>query len=399
MAYGFATEACGFRRGRHEGKLTGLAAHGNATLAGAIARHYRLNDDGLVAANFTSWHALEKTIVQICRGHSREEIAASIQAVVEDLILRSVGHWLQRTRAKNLALSGGLFSNVRLNRLLAERLPLDEIFIFPAMGDEGLAVGAALCFLRARDGLPTWLNNRRRLDNLYLGRDHGDRIDAYLRGIARTCHASGNVAELAAELLASGQIGAIYTNRMEYGPRALGARSIIASPTDPAITGELNTRLRRSEFMPFAPYVLAEDAERVFEITSRNRYAARFMTICCEVRPQWRERLAAITHLDNTARPQIVADKDNPLFATILRRFREQTGIPVLINTSFNVHEEPIINRPEECARALLDGRIDFIVTTNAIYSMADADAIIQAKNQAKTRIGDKPGVMARPAS
>src|SRR5262249_13397348 len=123
MAYGFATEACGFRRGRHEGKLTGLAAHGNPTLANAIKRHYRLNENGLIDADFSSWHTMETTIAQICRGHSREEIAASIQAVVEDLILRSVEHWLGRTRSRNLALSGGLFSNVRLNRLLAESLP------------------------------------------------------------------------------------------------------------------------------------------------------------------------------------------------------------------------------------------------------------------------------------
>src|SRR5262249_4072060 len=148
MAYGFATEACGFRRGRHEGKLTGLAAHGKPTLASAISRYYRLGEDGLIAADFASWRAMETTIAQICHGHSREEIAASIQAVVEDLIVRSVGHWLERTRAKNLAVSGGLFSNVRLNRLLAESLPLDEIFVFPAMGDDGLAVGSAICFLR-----------------------------------------------------------------------------------------------------------------------------------------------------------------------------------------------------------------------------------------------------------
>src|SRR5262249_42606927 len=109
--------------------------------------------------------------------------------------------------------------------------------------------------------LDAWLGNRRRLNSLYLGSDHGERIDVYLRGIARTCHDSGNVAELAAELLASGRIGAVYTDRMEYGPRALGARSIIASPVEPSITEELNSRLRRSEFMPFAPYVLAEDAE------------------------------------------------------------------------------------------------------------------------------------------
>jgi carbamoyltransferase len=372
MAYGFATEACGFRRGRHEGKLTGLAAHGSPTLAGAISRHFRLDDDGLVAADFTSWHAMEKTIAQICHGHSREEIAASIQAVVEDLILRSVGHWLERTRSRNLALSGGLFSNVRLNRLLAESLPLDEIFVFPAMGDEGLAVGSALCFLRERDGLDKWLRNRLRLDHVYLGRDYGDGIDTCLKGVAANCPNTDNPVEIAVQLLRSGQIGAIYTGRMEYGPRALGARSIIASPVDPTITDELNRRLSRSEFMPFAPFVLAEDADHVFEITSRNAYTARFMTISCAVRPEWRERIAGVVHVDNTARPQILRDDDNPLFAAILRRFRDQTGIPVLINTSFNVHEEPIVNRSEECAKALIDGRIDFVITAKAVYTMND---------------------------
>jgi carbamoyltransferase len=120
--------------------------------------------------------------------------------------------------------------------------------------------------------------------------------------------------------------------------------------------------------MPFAPYVLEEDAARVFEITSVNRYAARFMTITCGVRPEWRTRIPAVVHVDNTARPQIIRDADNPLFAGILRRFRDRTGIPVLINTSFNVHEEPIVNRPEECRRALIDGRVDFVVTRQAVY-------------------------------
>jgi carbamoyltransferase len=120
--------------------------------------------------------------------------------------------------------------------------------------------------------------------------------------------------------------------------------------------------------MPFAPYVLEEDAERVFEITPVNRYAAHFMTITCAVRPEWRARIPAVLHVDNTARPQIVREADNPLFAGILRRFRDRTGIPVLINTSFNVHEEPIVNRPEECRRALVDGRVDFVVTKQAVY-------------------------------
>ncbi len=151
-------------------------------------------------------------------------------------------------------------------------------------------------------------------------------------------------------------------------PALSGARSIIASPSDAAINDNLNKRLDRSEFMPFAPYVLEEDAERVFEITNVNRYAARFMTITCAVRPEWRERIPAVVHIDGTARPQIVRDEANPLFAAILRRFRDTTGLPVLVNTSFNVHEEPIVNRPQECLKALLDGRVDFVVTKNATY-------------------------------
>jgi carbamoyltransferase len=161
----------------------------------------------------------------------------------------------------------------------------------------------------------------------------------------------------------------------------LGARSIVANPTDPEINDRLNQRLDRSEFMPFAPYVLEEDAERVFEITPVNRYAARFMTITCAVRSEWRARIPAVVHVDNTARPQIIREADNPLFAGILRRFRDRTGIPVLINTSFNVHEEPIVNRPEECRRALIDGRVDFVVTKQAVYV---TDHGVQAARAAK---------------
>jgi carbamoyltransferase len=155
---------------------------------------------------------------------------------------------------------------------------------------------------------------------------------------------------------------------MEFGPRALGARSILASPSNADINDSLNKRLDRSEFMPFAPYVLEEDAARVFDISPLNAYAARFMTITCGVKPEWRSRIPAVVHVDNTARPQIIRDSENPTFAAILREFRQRTGIPVLVNTSFNVHEEPIINRPQECLRALLEDRVDFVVTKSAVY-------------------------------
>jgi carbamoyltransferase len=369
-AYASATAACGFRMFRHEGKLTGLSARGNPLLAEAFARHFRVGEDGLIAAEFKDWHALDRTVRAICSGHDRETIAASIQKVTEDLISRAVGYWLARTGARRLGLAGGLFANVRLNRLLAESHPLDEIFIFPAMGDDGTSIGAGLSFLLARDGIKTWLGQRRRLENVYLGQDFDSRIDACLTRAPAIRRLPGDPVAVATDLIGAGKAGAIYVGRMEFGPRALGARSIIASPSDPAINDTLNQRLDRSEFMPFAPYVLAEDAERVFEITDVNRYAARFMTITCAVRAEWRSRIAAVVHVDGTARPQIIRDEDNPLFAAILRRFRDATGLPVLINTSFNVHEEPIVNRPEECLKALVDGRVDFVVTKQAVYAL-----------------------------
>jgi carbamoyltransferase len=369
-AYGHATAACGFRPFRHEGKLTGLSARGEPSLAPELARYFRAGPDGLVETDFRDWRALERGVRGVFRGHDRETIAASMQKVAEDVIQAVVGHWLRRTGMRRLGLAGGLFANVRLNRLLAESLPLDEIFIYPAMGDDGIAVGNALAFLLHRDGLATWLGQRRRLDEVGFGRDYDGRIDACLGTTAGVRRLPGEPAEAATNLIRAGQAGAIYAGRMEYGPRALGNRSIIASPHDHAINDRLNQRLDRSEFMPFAPYVLEEDADRVFEINAVNRYAARFMTITCAVRPEWRARIPAVVHVDGTARPQIVRDTTHPLFAAILRRFRDATGLPVLINTSFNVHEEPIVNRPDECLKALVDGRVDFVVTRQAVYTI-----------------------------
>ena len=367
-AYGAATIACGFRTLRHEGKLTGLVAYGQPEIADQLSALFRFEDDGQVRTDFKTWHEMYDAVIGICKGHSRETIAASIQKVVEDYTIRSLTFWLDCAKARRVAMAGGLFANVRLNRLIAETLPLDEVFIFPAMGDDGLSVGAALSFLMKRDGLATWLGRRQRLDDVYFGRDFGTRIDDCLGAMPGTRQLDGNPVDAATELVIAGRAGAVFTARMEFGPRALGARSIIASPSDAAINDNLNKRLDRSEFMPFAPYVLEEDAERVFEITPVNRYAARFMTITCAVRPEWLRKIPAVVHVDGTARPQIVREADNPLFAGILRRFRDRTGLPVLINTSFNVHEEPIVNRPEECCKALADGRVDFVVTAKGVY-------------------------------
>jgi carbamoyltransferase len=260
---------------------------------------------------------------------------------------------------------------VKLNRLLAEKLDLDEVFIFPPMGDDGLPAGGVLAYLLQRDGLARWLDNRRPLGNLYLGRDFSELVDEALGQTPSIKEVDEGPVEGAARLLNEGAIGAVFTRGMEYGPRALGARSILANPARRETHDLLNERLERSEFMPFAPVIAHEQASEVFDITPVNLRACRYMTIACDVRAEWRSRIAAVVHVDGSARPQVIARADNPLYYDILQAFERLSGLPVLVNTSFNVHEEPIVNTPAECARALVDGRIDFVATDRALYERA----------------------------
>ncbi|MDR3435666.1 carbamoyltransferase C-terminal domain-containing protein [Telmatospirillum sp.] len=373
--YGLATEALGFRANRHEGKLTGLAGYGQATIADDIARHFSVDDGGLIGSDFASVEAMGLFLRKAIVGQTPEDAAASVQAVLERVMSRSIECLLDRHDVRRLALAGGVFANVRLNRCLAGIGGIDEIFIFPGMGDEGLPIGGALDYLLTRDGLPIWLTNRRRLDDVFWGQAFDQSIDSILEADLGIVRLPGEPAEVAAGLLAQGLAGAIFAGRSEFGPRALGNRSILASPADAAINQRLNARLKRSEFMPFAPCVRAEDAAAVFDITPVNAYACRFMTITTSVREAWKARIPAVVHVDGTARPQIVIPDRQPLYADILRRFKAATGLPVLVNTSFNAHEEPIINRPEECLQALLRDRVDFVVTPLAVYRRACGSA------------------------
>lgn len=368
LAYGFVTEGLGWKMSRHEGKLTGLAAYGEPTLLPEMERHFRLTEDARIEMDFPDWEAMQECFLALAQTDTRENAAASVQALVEKFIAKSVGMLLERHNVRRLGLAGGLFANVRVNRLLAETLPVDEIFIVPPMGDEGLVIGAALQFLLERDGLAYWLAQRRRLDEIYWGGAYDDLIGPVLDRTAGIVRAEGDPVALTAEWLEEGRIGAIYRGRMEFGPRALGARSILASPADANVNRALNARLERTEFMPFAPVVDEHDAAELFDIGSVNRYAARFMTIACGVKTEWRERIPAVVHVDGSARPQIIRKKENPLYSDILAAFKTRTGLPALVNTSFNVHEEPIVNRPEECRKALQDGRIDFVVTDQAVW-------------------------------
>jgi len=369
MLYSHFTQALGFIANRHEGKLTGLAAFGKPVLADDIASRFVVDRGGQIRCDFDSHFAIGEYARTLCSRMSREDAAASVQAALEQVICQAVEILLTRTGQTSLALGGGVFANVRLNRALLERTRAERLFIFPAMGDEGLPVGGCLLYLRERDGGAIWQANRKPLRSLYLGRNHDAGFAAVARRFPTVTECSDGPVERAVDALVAGRIVAIYTGRMEFGPRALGARSILAAPTKAEINDSLNKRLQRSEFMPFAPVVLEEQAASVFGVSSSNAHAARFMTITCDVRPEWRERIPAVVHVDGSARPQIVCREENPLYYDVLDCYYRRTGLPVLVNTSFNVHEEPIVNTPEEAVQSLTEGRVDHILTETAFFS------------------------------
>jgi carbamoyltransferase len=369
LAYGVVTEALGWRINRHEGKLTGLAAYGEPTLFAEMLRHYRIDDDGRITMDFPDHRAMRECFQTLVLTETRENAAASVQALLDHCISQAVGRLIEKHRVRRLGLAGGVFANIRLNRLLAESLGLDEVFVVPPMGDDGLVIGGVLQFLLERDGVTSWLAQRRRLGDVYWGGNANADSNRVFGASAAVERVAGDPVETAAAWLAYGRIGAIYNGSMEYGPRALGARSILASPADPTIHQQLNRRLKRTEFMPFAPVVAEADAAQVFDIGPTNRYAAHFMTIACDVRREWRERIPGVVHVDGSARPQIVGRAENPLYFDILVAFKAKTGLPALVNTSLNVHEEPIVNRPEECLKTLEDGRVDFVVTPQALWT------------------------------
>jgi carbamoyltransferase len=165
-----------------------------------------------------------------------------------------------------------------------------------------------------------------------------------------------------AELLQAGKVVGVFQGKMEFGPRALGNRSILASPADRSINDWLNQRLERSEFMPFAPSALAEFGDSLFYHYAKGASTARFMTVTYKVREEWVDRIPAVVHVDQTCRPQMVHRHENRRYYDILQAYYQLTGLPLLLNTSFNVHEEPIICRPEEAIRALREKRIDVLV-------------------------------------
>ena len=229
--YAVATEILGFRRLRHEGKVLGLAAFGEPVHAPALLRHYRVRNDGQIRADVRLGE-IHAELRALTAGGRREDIAASVQQVLEQVTLASLDKIFERERPRNLAVSGGVFANVKLTQRIAERFPFDEVFVYPAMSDQGEPAGGVLQLLLERDGLANVSRPAGKVrESVFRPRFHGGSRPAFLRGGAARLVSEG-VVEAAARMLAERRILGLYLGRCEYGPRALGARTIMASPAD-----------------------------------------------------------------------------------------------------------------------------------------------------------------------
>ena len=366
--YEAITAAMGFIPLRHEGKVLGLAAHGDPQkLYKEFRRALRAAPRSNYAGNcfesdFTgrpdAYAAREAYLAGLVRAHSREDAAAAAQAVFEDAIVEVARDLLARTGKRALAVNGGVFANVKLNQRLAALPELDRLFVFPAMSDTGNSVGAALFMVAENKGQ----GHPETLRSVYWGSGWDDAACAKAltaAGFSPERLAEDALVARAADAIHAGRVVGWFQGRMEFGPRALGNRSMLGRPTDAEINKTLNARLARTEFMPFAPSVLEEHAAEIFDNFAKSADCLPFMTITCNVKQEWRARIPAVVHVDGTARPQTVSRTGNPLYWKLIEAYRQRSGIPLVLNTSFNVHEEPIVCFPENAVQALTDDRID----------------------------------------
>ena len=351
--YSRVTERLGFTAIRHEGKVTGLAAYVEPppALVEHMARRVHFDSPGFSSVSARKIDRIDDAFWSVLDGYSREEVAAAAQHVLERAVVPFVAHWIEKTGCGHVAVAGGVFANVKLNQRIAALDGLESLWVVPHMGDGGLAVGAAMGSV----GMAP-----RQIEHVYWGTDPTDQeIRQALSVAGLSKRKSKNIPERVAAMLADGKVVARCAGPMEWGPRALGNRSILASPFDPSINDWLNERLERSEFMPFAPVIRSEDADRWFRGVEKAPDAARFMTVCFDVTEDFEKSCPAAVHVDGTARPQIVREAEQPELHATLTAFGEKTGTPALINTSFNMHEEPMVRTATEGIRAWNSAQLD----------------------------------------
>jgi carbamoyltransferase len=348
--YEQVTSSLGFKPSRHEGKIVGLAAHGDPEVLLDVLLSRFEQTPG-------SYRILESNNIYFSRHLAtrfpKVDVAAAYQRCLEIVATGVVRHWVEQTGASSVVLAGGVASNVKMNQRIYEVEGVERIFVYPNMGDGGAGTGLAL--------LLSWPGGvSEPLRDVYFGPEFSeDEMLAELRASSLEFEVPANLAAHVARRIDEGDVVARFDGRMEYGPRALGNRSVLYHARKPEVNQWLNQRLGRTEFMPFAPVTLWEARERCYRSVRGAELAAQFMTVTLDCTDFMRRNCPAAVHVDGTARPQLVRREVNPGYYDIIAEYEKLSGIPTLINTSFNMHEEPIVCSPRDAIRCFLQGNLD----------------------------------------
>jgi len=404
LLYSAFTYYTGFKVNSGEYKVMGLAPYGEPKYVNAIKDNLlEVRDDGSIKLNqdyFSYSQGLRMTngtFDKLFGGPPRKpesqitqremDLARSVQVITEEVMLKMARYVHRETGLKHLCLAGGVALNCVANGRVLKEVPFEEIWIQPAAGDAGGALGIALAIWHRYLAKPRVVSSGDAMKGSYLGpRDSEAEIEKYLdeNGLAYTKYSREELPGVVGELLAAGKVVGLHQGRMEFGPRALGCRSIIGDARSPQMQSVMNLKIKyRESFRPFAPSVLREHVSEWFELDADSPY----MLLVAEVAPGKRievdeqqltgleklkvkrSEIPAVTHVDYSARIQTVSRETNPLYWEIIEAFRQRTGCPVIVNTSFNVRGEPIVCTPQDSYRCFMRTEMDYLVLENFVLS------------------------------
>ncbi|MBN2134616.1 MAG: carbamoyltransferase [Acidobacteria bacterium] len=390
LLYSALTAYLGFRVNDAEWKVMGLAPYGEPKYVDRFSKLVDVKDDGSFRLNmkyFSYIHSHKYTINRKfgellgrpMRKKDEEidefytDMASSGQKVVEDIIVKIADFMHKTYKTDTLVIAGGVGLNSVANWRILEKTGFKNIFIQPAAGDSGAALGAAFAFYHLALGKP----RKYEMKHALLGPSYTDKqiketLDSYDAKYTEYKN-DKELIDATAKMLAEDKVIGWFQGRMEFGPRALGNRSILANPQNPKMKEILNSKVKfREKFRPFAPSVLKEKTSKYFDID----IDAPYMLLIPQVRKEWQKKLPAITHVDGTARLQTVDKETNPKYHALLSSFEKKAGVPVVLNTSFNVRGEPIVCTPEDAYSCYMRTGIDALVVGNCILTEKNQEQV-----------------------
>jgi len=378
LLYSAVTAHLGFKVNWAEGSVMGLAAYGKPVFAKEFEKLVDIKEDGSfqLDMDYFSFHSdivmtNKKFGRLLCPARIPDEklerihydIAATLQYTLEKAIVRIARYLHGLYKVDSLCIAGGVGLNCTTNGKILQETPFRRIFVQPAAGDDGCALGAALyTYSQLLGGKKRW-----RMESASLGPAYSNEyIRSFLqsRNIAYAYFQDDDLVRHVAEQIFRNKVVGWFQGRMEFGPRALGNRSILANPCDPDIKRIINERVKHREpFRPYAPSVCLEDAGEYFDLS----IPSPFMTVSAPVREEKKNIIPGVVHEDGTARVQTVVERHQKLYYNLLRAFQRLSGVPILVNTSFNLNGEPIVCRPEEAFNSFLETEMDMLVMGNYI--------------------------------